>query len=94
MKKFFIFLIAVVLCISLSSCMKKEVYCDAQVGLVSIPGSDILYYDNNTKIVYIIFEQGSGYDRYGYMSAYYASNGFPYHYDANRQELIEVPFQK
>ena len=83
-----------VLCISLSACMKKEVDCDAQVGLVSITGSDNLYYDNDTKIVYIIFEKGSGYGRYGYMSAYYAPNGFPYHYDANRQELIEVPFQK
>lgn len=83
-----------VLCISLSACIKKEVACDARVGLVPITGSDNLYYDNDTEIVYIIYEKGIGYGRYGYMSAYYAPNGCPYRYDTNRQKLIEVIFPK
>lgn len=46
-----------------------------------------LYYDPNTKIVYIIFHEAIGYRGYGYMSPYYADNGLPYVYNAERNCL-------
>lgn len=58
--------------------------------LFVIPGENGLYYDRDTKIVYIIFKECSGYDGYGFMSPYYAPNGFPYQYDANKRALIEI----
>lgn len=57
--------------------------------LCQIPGDDYLYYDKNTNIVYIIFnENGTGYSSYGYMSPYYASNGKPYKYIDGKMEEI------
>lgn len=40
-----------------------------------------LYYDTNTKIVYILFNECAGNSGYGYMSPYYAPNGMPYVYN-------------
>ena len=51
-----------------------------------------LYYDTNTKIVYIIFNEcarNSGYG-YGYMSPYYAPNGMPYVYNVQTNSLEEI----
>jgi hypothetical protein len=44
-----------------------------------------LYYDTNTKIVYILFNECTG-----YMSPYYAPNGMPYTYDASTNTLKEI----
>ena len=49
-----------------------------------------LYYDPNTKIVYIIFNEAIGYKGYGYMSPYYANNGLPYVYNVERNCLEEI----
>lgn len=49
-----------------------------------------LYYDTNTKIVYILFNERAGYSDYGYMSPYYAPNGMPYTYDASTNTLKEI----
>lgn len=49
-----------------------------------------LYYDANTKIVYIMFNERTGYSGYGYMSPYYAPNGFPYMYNPQTNELEEI----
>lgn len=49
-----------------------------------------LYYDTNTKIVYILFNECTGYSRRGYMSPYYAPNGMPYTYDASTNTLKEI----
>lgn len=49
-----------------------------------------LYYDTNTKIVYILFNECTGYSRHGYMSPYYAPNGMPYTYDASTNTLKEI----
>lgn len=49
-----------------------------------------LYYDTNTKIVYILFNECEGYSGYGYMSPYYAPNGMPYVYDASTNTLKEI----
>ena len=90
MKKFFVFLIAAILCISLCACTQEEMNFRSNAGLTEIANRDNLYYDANTKIVYIVYREKSGYGGYGFMSAYYSSNGLPYCYDANSQTLIEI----
>ena len=49
-----------------------------------------LYYDTNTKIVYILFNECAGYSGYGYMSPYYAPNGMPYVYDVETNSIEEI----
>lgn len=49
-----------------------------------------LYYDTNTKIVYILFNECEGYSGYGYMSPYYAPNGMPYVYNVQANSLEEI----
>lgn len=49
-----------------------------------------LYYDTNTKIVYILFNECAGYSDYGYMSPYYAPNGMPYVYNVQTNSLEEI----
>ena len=49
-----------------------------------------LYYDTNTKIVYILFNEGAGNSGYGYMSPYYAPNGMPYVYNVQTNSLEEI----
>lgn len=49
-----------------------------------------MYYDKQTKIVYFILNQSSGFCGYGYISAYYAPNGLPYLYDVESGELVEI----
>lgn len=49
-----------------------------------------LYYDTNTKIVYILFNEGAGNAGYGYMSPYYAPNGMPYVYNVQTNSLKEI----
>ena len=49
-----------------------------------------LYYDTNTKIVYILFNECAGYSGYGYMSPYYAPNGKPYVYNVQTNSLEEI----
>lgn len=49
-----------------------------------------LYYDTNTKIVYILFNECAGSYGYGYMSPYYAPNGMPYVYNVQTNSLEEI----
>ena len=49
-----------------------------------------LYYDTNTKIVYILFNECAGNSGYGYMSPYYAPNGMPYVYNVQTNSLEEI----
>lgn len=49
-----------------------------------------LYYDTNTKIVYILFNEYAGNSSYGYMSPYYAPNGMPYVYNVQTNSLEEI----
>lgn len=93
MKKIIIALLALLLCVSLAACGTYEGSKNypGRTGFVEIIGKRNLYYDPDTKIVYIIFnESSSGYHGYGYMSPYYAPNGLPYLYDANSQVLFEI----
>lgn len=57
--------------------------------LKQVDNSNCLYYDTNTRIVYIIFNEFEGYYGYGYMSPYYASNGKPYLYVDGELKEIE-----
>ncbi len=93
MKKFITILLALLLCVSLTACGTSEGSKDypKRTGFVEVVGKRNLYYDPDTKIVYIIFNESSGsYYGYGYMSPYYAPNGLPYLYDANSQVLYEI----
>lgn len=45
-----------------------------------------LYYDTNTKIVYILFNEWAN----GYMSPYYAPNGRPYVYNVETNSIEEI----
>lgn len=92
MKKIIAVLLALLLCVSLAACGTYEGNKDytARTGFVEVTGKKNLYYDPDTKVIYIIFNEYDGYQGYGYMSPYYAPNGLPYLYDANSQTLYEV----
>lgn len=51
---------------------------------------DSLYYYKETKIIYIIFNEGIGYKGYGYMSPYYSSNGNLCKFDEEINSFIEI----
>lgn len=65
-------------------------YATSTSGRLQPTMTKYLYYDTNTKIVYILFNECSGYSGYGYMSPYYAPNGMPYTYDASTNTLKEI----
>lgn len=50
-------------------------------------GIENLYYDPNTKIVYMLFNECAGHAGYGYMSPYYAGNGKPYIWENGLKEI-------
>lgn len=92
-KKLFIMVILVVMLMGLAACASKGTKgYESNTGLVAIPGINDLYYDSQTKVVYFVFNECSGYQGYGYMSAYYAPNGLPYLYDPFKQELVEIKY--
>lgn len=82
-----------ILCFLLTGCTYKggKNY-TAHTTLVEIATMDNLYYDPQTKIVYIMFSEAFSYQGYGYMSAYYASNGLPYIYDVANSKLVEIEY--
>ena len=94
MKKIFILLLSLMLIFSFAGCgptvVEGSKNYENHTSLISIPSQENLYYDFNTKIVYIIFNELSGNLGYGYMSAYYAPNGLPYIYDTETNTLIEI----
>lgn len=51
---------------------------------------DSLYYYKETKIIYIIFNEGIEYKGYGYMSPYYSSNGNLCKFDEGTSSFIEI----
>jgi len=92
-KKFLIFALLTVLLLSLTACASKgSKNYESNTGLVAVPGISDLYYDSQTKVVYFVFNESIGNIGYGYMSAYYAPNGFPYLYDPFNQELVEISY--
>lgn len=55
-------------------------------GRLQSTGMQDLYYDTNTKIVYILFNEWAN----GYMSPYYAPNGRPYVYNVETNSIEEI----
>ena len=93
MKKFITILIAICLMFCLAGCTVEgsKNYADRTNGrLIPVPTHQDLYYDTNTNIVYIVFNEYSGKCGYGYMSPYYADNGMPYIYNKTTQTLEEI----
>lgn len=94
MKKFIIIiLITICLMLCLVGCTVEgsKNYTDRTNGrLIPVPTQQDLYYDTNTNIVYIIFNEYSGECGYGYMSPYYADNGMPYIYNRTTQIVEKI----
>lgn len=72
------------------TCTGSKDYSKNTSGRLQPTGMQDLYYDSNTKIVYILFNECAGYSGYGYMSPYYSPNGFPYIYNALTNTLEEI----
>lgn len=95
MKKVIWFFLAIcfICCLSSCSCEGYKNYSKTTGGrFEEISGQDDLYYDINTKVVYVIWNEidkirDAG---YGYMSPYYSSNGMPYSYNAETGYLEEI----
>lgn len=95
MKKFITILIAICLMFCLVGCSapvagSKNYTKSTNNRLIQVPNQQDLYYDVNTNIVYIIFNESLGNSGYGYMSPYYADNGMPYIYNKTTQALEEI----
>lgn len=84
------------MCISLSGCSLTEVKITEITNsrLLPIETETDLYYDKDTKIVYIIFNERIGYNGFGYMSPYYADNGQVYRYDTVNKELQTIQIEE
>ncbi|MGN0245742.1 MAG: hypothetical protein ACI4DK_07235 [Lachnospiraceae bacterium] len=93
MKKIVSIIITICLVICLIGCAftgSKNYTKNTNNRLIPVPGEQDLYYDISTKVVYIIFNECAGNEGYGYMSPYYADNGFPYSYNVETNELEEI----
>lgn len=86
-----IVIVLLIACAALSMMVSEgpESY-SAHTGLLKVENYDNLYYDPVEKVVYILFNEMSGYRGYGYMSPYYASNGRPYLYDTQTKSLVKI----
>ena len=82
LKKAISFLVLFALILSLAACASEgsKDY-SKHTGLVEISGRRNLYYDPATKIVYILFNEVTGYEGY-------APNGLPYVYEDG--VLVEI----
>ena len=94
MKKFVYIIITICLMLCLVGCSNvkgdKNYTENTNNRLIPVSGQQDLYYDINTKVIYIIFNECGGYDGYGYMSPYYADNGFPYIYNVESNTLAKI----
>lgn len=91
-KKLCALIAAALLCVSLTACGPSNVNesVTGTFSFIQIKGYENLYYDPATRIVYFVSARGDGYHGYGFMSAYYADNGLPYHYDVPTNSLIKI----
>ena len=93
MKKITMFMVTICLALCLTACTfaGSKNYTDRTSGrFIAVPMQTDLYYDINTKIVYVIFNECAGSSGYGYMSPYYADNGKPYKYNVEKNCLEEI----
>lgn len=86
-----ILIICMILClVACASTGSKDYEESTRNRFASVPAQTDLYYDTQTKIVYVIFNERHGYAGYGYMSPYYADNGLPYIYNTERGCLEKI----
>lgn len=92
MKKILALIVIVCMVFCLCGCSRgSKNYNKTTTGrLIPIVGQSDLYYDANTKVVYILFNECAGYTGYGYMSPYYADNGLPYVYNVESNTLEKI----
>ena len=92
--KIIVLILTVVLVFCLAGCSRtgagSKDYTKRTGGRLQPTMMQDLYYDTNTKIVYILFNECAGYSGYGYMSPYYAPNGLPYVYNIQNNSLEEI----
>ena len=92
--KIIVLILTVVLVLCLSGCdgtfEGSKDYTKRTSGRLQPTMMQDLYYDTNTKIVYILFNEWAGYSGYGYMSPYYAPNGMPYVYNVETNSIEEI----
>lgn len=89
MKKIITIIIIFSLILALNGCvMEGRKNYESHADLIHIDNQ--LYYYNDTKIVYIVFNENTGYAGYGYMSPYYSSNGNLCKYDTNTHSIVEI----
>ena len=92
--KIIVLILTVVLVLCLSGCggtfEGSKDYTKRTGGRLQPTMMQDLQYDTNTKIVYILFNEGARYSGYGYMSPYYAPNGMPYVYNVQTNSLEEI----
>lgn len=83
--------ICLALCLTACTVSGSKNYTGRTSGrFIAVPMQTDLYYDTNTKIVYVIFNECAGNAGYGYMSPYYADNGRPYRYNVEKNCLEEI----
>ena len=89
-------IILFLMCISITGWSLTEVNITEITNsrLLPIETENDLYYDKDTKIVYIIFDEQIGYTGFGYMSPYYSDNGQVYRYDTVNKELQTIQIEE
>lgn len=93
MKKITMLIATICLALCMTACAgtgSKNYTNNTSGRFIAVPMQTNLYYDTNTKIVYVIFNECAGYSGYGYMSPYYASNGKPYVYNVEKNCLEKI----
>lgn len=92
MKKFIFTFLIVVMLFSFVGCTSNNTtnVTDNSSSLVAVPGRNNLFYDSGTGIVYFMYSKSDYNSGYGYMSPYYAPNGYPYKYDNATGSLVEI----
>lgn len=98
MKRFvLVFLIVCMMCFQ-SGCVQsndENMVSTTNGRFMQVQNEQDLYYDIDTKIVYVMFIRSEGrQSATGYMSPYYANNGLPYIYNTETNSLEENSWSK
>ena len=93
MKKIFYGLLAVILCFGLCWCEATipstiNETSESFIGFSAIPDESNLYYDVDTKIVYIIFKERKGYGGFLFNFPFYDTHGFSSLIDGNVRIIL------
>lgn len=88
--KVYIFLSCLLLsCCLMSGCVNRTIVTkDENINFKPI--NNELYYYLPTGVIYIIFNEASGNQGYGYMAPYYNDNGKLCKYDASTNSIVEI----